>query len=171
MNENNKMRSIEIEKVTINIGLGSGGERLERIKQYVEALFKTKFVKTLARTRNPTFKIKKGDVIGLKATFRGKKAIEVLKNCLMANKNKLKGESFNSLGHFSFGVKEYIEYPNAKYDPSIGLFGFDVCVTFKRKGYRIAKRRIKNARIGKKHLTNREDAIEFMKKNFNITIA
>ncbi|MCX8166611.1 MAG: 50S ribosomal protein L5 [Candidatus Micrarchaeota archaeon] len=166
----NKMRDIEIEKVTINLGLGSSGEKMDNIKEYCENLFGRKFVKTLARTRNPTFKIKKGEPIGLKCTFRKKEAEKVLRDSLSAVRNKLKKKNFDRFGNLSFGVKEYIDYPNAKYDSTIGLFGFDVCVTFKRKGYRVVKRKIGFSKIGKSHRITKDECMEFMKTKYKVEI-
>ncbi|MEM3373227.1 MAG: 50S ribosomal protein L5, partial [Candidatus Anstonellales archaeon] len=120
-NKQNVMRNIEIEKVTVNLGLGSSGEKMDNIKEYCENLFGRKFVKTLARTRNPTFKIRKGEPIGLKCTFRKAQAEKVLRDALAAVRNKIKKAAFDKLGNISFGVKEYIDYPNAKYDSAIGL--------------------------------------------------
>lgn len=173
MDENtltNPMRDILIEKVTISLGLGGSGERMENIKNYCENLFGRKFMKTLARKRNPTFKLKKRDEIGIKCTFRGAMATEVLKKSLHAARNKIKASSFDKIGNFSFGVKEYIEYPGAKYDSEIGLFGFDVCVTFKRRGFRITDKKIRNSKVGKKHITTQKECMEFMKKNFGTDI-
>ena len=37
--------------------------------------------------------------------------------------------SFQDNGNFSFGIKSYIDIPGEKYDPEIGLMGFDVTTT------------------------------------------
>ena len=164
----NPMREVKIEKVTVNIGVGGAGDRLELIKGYIENLLSATFVKTKARTRNPTFKIRKGDVIGLKATFRGPGAVDVVNRSLASIRGKIKESYFDRQGNFSFGVKEYIEFPGAKYDPAIGLFGFDVCVTFKRAGYGVVDRKIKTSKVPKSHMTTKPECLDFVKKNFKV---
>ncbi|MCC7552823.1 50S ribosomal protein L5 [Candidatus Micrarchaeota archaeon] len=164
------MQEILVEKVTLNIGAGEGGQKLENAKLLLERLSGRKAIKTLSKTRNPVFHIKKGDPIGVKVTLRGKLAEDILKKSLKAAENKISKKSIDKFGNFSFGVKEYIDYPGIKYDPTIGIIGFDVCVTLKRKGTRIEKRRIKQTKIGKKHKIKKEESINFIKEKYNINI-
>lgn len=171
MNKDNPMRAIKIEKVTVNIGAGSAGEVLENAKKLLERITGKKPVETKARKRNPLFKIRVGLPIGTKVTLRGNDAEKFLKNAFSANKNVLNAVAFDTGGNFSLGVKEYIDFPGAKYDPSIGMFGFDVCVTLTRKGGRRTNmRKIKTSKIGKSHRISPEESKEFVKNKFNINI-
>ena len=122
----------------------------------------------MARRRDPVFKLRKGLHIGTKVTLRGKTALEFLEKALAAKKRILKLENFDRTGNFAFGVAEYIDFPGAKYDPKIGMYGFDVCVTLMRKGKRVALRKIGQSKIGKAHLIKKEDAIEFAKSKLNV---
>jgi len=166
----NKMREVVLEKVTLNIGVGEAGEKLENAKRLLEKITEMKPVPTKARVRNPTFKIRQGDNIGAKVTLRGTKAEEVAKKALDTLDFKILTTCFDTSGNFSFGVKEYIDYPGLKYDPKIGMMGFDVCVTLKRRGYRIAKRRVARAKISQKHRVTKVEAIEFAKKQFGAKV-
>ncbi|MBI4399836.1 50S ribosomal protein L5 [Candidatus Micrarchaeota archaeon] len=170
MNDN-KMKEISIEKITVNIGVGEAGQKLENARILLERLTNRKVVTTKAKIRNPVFKIKKGDPIGAKVTLRKQDAREFLKKALDAVDSKISERYFDKLGNFSFGVPEYIDFPGAKYDPKIGIIGFDVCVTLKRKGFRIKKRRRAKAKVGKKHLLSRDEAIQFVKNNFKIELS
>ena len=164
------MKDIVIEKVTLNIGVGEGGQQLENAKTLLERIGGNTAVKTLSKTRNPVFHIKKGDPIGVKVTLRGGNALEVLKKSFKAHDNRIAKKSFDPFGNFAFGIKEYIEYPGIKYDPKIGIIGFDVCVTLKRRGKRVSKRRRKKTKIGHKHKITKDEAIEFVKKRFEIEV-
>ena len=164
------MQEILIEKVTLNIGAGEGGQKLENAKILLEKISNRKPIKTLSKTRNPVFHIKKGDPIGVKVTLRGKLAEEILKKSLKAVENKLSKKSVDKFGNFSFGVKEYIDYTGIKYDPTIGIIGFDVCVTLRRKGTRVEKRRVRKTKIGKKHKIKKEESINFITEKFNIKV-
>ncbi len=170
MEENkNPMREILVEKVTLNIGTGESGQKLENAKTLLGLISNREPVATCAKVRNPVFKIKKGDKIGAKVTLRGKAAKDVLERALKAVENTLQERSFDANGNFSFGVKEYIDFPGVKYDPKIGIIGFDVCVTLRRRGARVATRRRAKGRVGKAHKLTRDEGIAFV-KGMNVKI-
>jgi large subunit ribosomal protein L5 len=167
----NPMREIIIEKVTLNIGVGQGGEQLENAKTLLKRLTGETPTETLAKVRNPVFHIKKGDPIGVKVTLRKEKAIEFLKKALKVKEFKLSEKNFDKFGNFAFGVEEYIHFPGAKYDPKIGIIGFDVCVSLKRKGgWRTKYKKINNSKIPKDHRITKEEGIEFAKKVLNVEV-
>jgi large subunit ribosomal protein L5 len=163
------MREIRIEKVTVSMGVGEAGEKLENAKTLLNRLTGKKAIETTARLRNPVFKIKKGDTIGAKITLRKKVAEEFLKKAIDAVDGKLKSNSFDREGNFSFGIKEYIDFPGAKYDPKIGILGFDVCTTLRRKGGRVSLRRRRMAKVGRKHRITVNEAQEFLKEKFGVS--
>lgn len=155
------MKRIRIEKVTLNIGTTTDKEKLERAAKLLEKITGRKPIITKTRKRN-TFGIARGRPIGVKITLRGKAAEEMLMSVLKSVKNTLKSSQING-GNFSIGVKEYIDLPGVKYDPNIGVLGFDCCVTLERPGYRVKRRKIKTAKIGKRHLITKEETIEWVK--------
>ncbi|MDD5337260.1 MAG: 50S ribosomal protein L5 [Candidatus ainarchaeum sp.] len=165
--ESNPMREPVIDKVTVNVGVGSPGDRMDGIKAVMEKLAGSKFIETKARKRNPVFKLRVGLPIGLKTTLRGKKALDFLNRALDSRKRKISASYFDKLGNFSFGVKEYIDFPGAKYNPAVGVFGFDVCVTLKRRGKRVSERMRVPGKTGRKHLLTKEDGVEFAKSKLN----
>ncbi len=166
----NPMREISIEKVTVNIGVGSPGERLDNAKELLRRLTERTPVETMARRREPAFKIRPGMPIGVKVTLRGKEAGAFLEKALAARKRVLSEKNFDKEGNFSFGIAEYIDFPGAKYDPSMGMYGFDVCVTLKRRGRRVAVRKLRNAKVGKAHRITKDEAIGFVKSAFNARV-
>lgn len=164
----NPMQNIRIEKITLNVGCGESGEKLDKAKKLLESLTNKKVVitKTLKRT---TFGMAKGRPIGCKVTLRGKNAEEFLKKALNAIDFKLSKDIFDKHGNFSFGIKEHIDIPGVKYDPEIGIFGMDVCVTLERPGFRIKRKKI-SGKIGKKHLIHPEEAMEWVVKNYKVEL-
>jgi large subunit ribosomal protein L5 len=166
----NVMMEVIIDKVTANIGVGAPGDRLEYAKELLNRLTKSKAIETTAKRREPVFKLRKGLPIGTKVTLRGKRAAEFLDKALTANRRLLKAENFDKLGNFAFGVAEYIDFPGAKYNPEAGMFGFDVCVTLKRRGERVCRRKIMRSKIGKKHRITKEEAIQFVREKLNAKI-
>ena len=164
------MQNVRIEKVTVNIGVGQPGERLDNAEKLLEEITGAKPVRTLAKKRNPVFKLRKGLPIGVKVTLRKDKAVEFLKKAFAAVKNKIKRSNFDNNGNLSFGIKEYIDFPGVKYKPEIGMFGFDVCITLEKPGYRVKKRKIASSRVGKKQKVRVDEAIEFIKSMFNVEV-
>lgn len=168
----NKMREILIEKVTVNMGIGEPGENLDNAKELLARLSGgKKIIETASKRRVPSFHLRKGLPIGVKVTMRKKNAEEFLKKALAAKKNTLKEKNFDSTGNFSFGIAEYIDFPGVKYDPSMGMYGFDVCVTLKRKGERVSKRKLRKSKIGKSHRITKQEAIEFAKDKYEVKFA
>jgi large subunit ribosomal protein L5 len=166
----NKMKEAMIDKVTLNIGVGKAGQELENAKALLERLSGAKAVPTHAKVRNPVFRIKKGDIIGTKTTLRGAQATDFLKKALKVKDFALPARSFDKEGNFSFGVPEYIEFPGAKYDPKIGMLGFDVCVTLRRRGFRVARRRRAKAKLGRTHRLTKQDGMEFAKAALSLRV-
>ncbi len=165
----NPMLRISVAKVTLNMGAGGPGEKLEKSKKLLEKASAQKVVITKAKKRS-TFGVAKGRQIGVKAIMRGKPAEEFLKKILEATGNKIKASQFDNHGNFSIGVHEYIDIPGMKYDPSIGIMGFDVSITLKRPGYRVSKRRIRPAKIGGGHMITKEQAIEWLKESMGTEV-
>ncbi|MCL5009376.1 MAG: 50S ribosomal protein L5 [Candidatus Parvarchaeota archaeon] len=165
----NKMREIIIAKVTINVGVGEPGPKLEKISKLIEQISGAKTVRTTTKRRIPEWNLRPGLEIGVKTTVRGKRAEDLLKNLLAGVDNKIRESSFDNSGNFSFGVSEYVHIPGAKYDYTVGIIGLSVAVTLERRGFSIAKRRIP-AQIGSKHRISKEEAIAFIKNKYNVDI-
>ncbi len=108
--------------------------------------------------------------IGCKITLRKGKMKELIVRLLDAKNNTLKEKQFDNSGNIAFGVPEYIDIPDVKYDTKIGMMGLEVCVTLERPGFRIKKRSIKKRKIPQRHRITKQDAIDFMKKNFDVKI-
>lgn len=165
----NKMREILIEKVTANIGIGEPGEKLDHAKGLLSRLAEDrKPIETHAKRREPAFKLRKGLSIGAKVTLRGPSAKSFLEKALTAKRKVLDESNFDKQGNFAFGIREYIDFPGAKYDPSIPMYGFDVCVSLTRKGRRVSLRKLRPAKVGKHHRITKEEAMEFVKSTFEV---
>jgi large subunit ribosomal protein L5 len=57
-----------------------------------------------------------------------------------------------------------------KYDPEIGIFGMDISVVLRRAGNRITQRNLLKRRIPKGHRVARNEAIQYMKDNYEIEV-
>lgn len=167
--EQNPIRAVKIEKVTLNIGCGDDKVKIEKSAKLLEYLTETKPVITKSKKRS-TFGVVKGRPIGVMVTLRKQKAAEFLKKALAGVENKLKNSQFDKEGNFSFGIREYIDMPGVKYKHDIGMMGFDVVVTIERAGFRIKRRRIQQRKIPKKHRINKEETVAWLEKNFGVKV-
>jgi len=167
--KSNPMKEIYVSKVTVNIGTGEPGAKLDKAVELLKTLTGRKVVKTSTQKRIPSFNLRPDLEIGCKSTVR-KGAKEFLKRLFEAVDNKINRKSFDRTGNFSFGVKEYISVPEMEYDPSVGIIGFDVCVTLERPGYRVKKRKMRRSAVGPSHIIKPEEAMEFVKREFGVEV-
>lgn len=166
----NPSRNIKIDKVTLNIGAGKDQVKLDKGMKLLKNITNVSPVKTVTSKRIPGWGLRPGLPIGCKVTLRRKNAVEVLRRLVQAKDNNLRESQFDPNGNIAFGIEEYIDIPEVKYDPEIGIIGLEVCVTLERNGFRIKRRRIAKKKVPKKHMITKQEAIDFMKKDFNIEL-
>ncbi len=170
MDQGNKMQEIGIEKVTVNMGVGANPDEMRSAQKIIERITGKKAIQTKCRVRLPKWNLRPGLPIGLKVTLRDNDAAAFLLRALSAKDNRLSSRNFDNSGNFGFGIKEYIDLPDARYDPSLGIRGFDILVTLNRPGYRIKRRKRKPAKIGKNHVIKKQEAIAFVQKKFGVVV-
>lgn len=164
----NPMQEVRIEKVTLNIGTGGPGEKLDKALKLLGKITSTKPVATASKKRIPTWGVRPGLQIGCKVTLRKKKAEELLKRLLAARADKLPASSIDKTANLSFGIPEYIDIPGVEYDAGIGIIGLEVAVTFEKPGYRIKKRQLLKRKIPYRHQLKKDEVMKFMKEKFNV---
>ena len=167
----NAMLVPSITKVTINIGVGEGGQRLQLAEKVLEVLTGMKPVRTLATQTNRDLGTRRGAPIGCKVTIRGEEEIQkFLKDAFWVRQNALPAYNFDSQGNLSFGISDYTDFPKQKYDPDIGIFGMDVNVVLERPGHRVSRRRQRSARVGLKHRVGREESKLWFQEFYELEI-
>lgn len=158
-----------IEKVVVNISVGKSGEPLEKATKVLKELTGQTPCKRKAKDSVRDFNIRKGESIACIVTLRGEDAIAFLNRVLPVIDKKISSRSFDRQGNFSFGIKEHIEISGVKYDPEVGIFGMDVCVSVTRPGYRVKNRRKEN-KLGAKHVLTPEESMAFVKNTLGVEI-
>lgn len=164
------MRKVRISKIVLNVGVGKSGEPLEKAAKVLEYLAEQKPSFRRAKKTVRDFGIHKKEPIGVMVTVRGPKVVELLKKLLKAKEDKLPLLSFDEFGNVNFGIKEHIDIPGTKYDPDIGIFGMNVCVSLERPGYRVMRRRWMRSKVGRKHRVGRNEAIDLFKREFGVEV-
>lgn len=160
----------KIEKVVVNLNVGKSGEPLEKANKVLKEITDQTPVKRKAKKTIRDFGIREGESIAVVVTLRKQKAIDFLKKVLPVVDNKVSKSSFDVRGNFAFGLKEHIEIPGVKYDPEIGIFGMDICVSINRPGQRVRIRRKEKQTIGRKHILTPEESIIFVKQTLGVQI-
>lgn len=166
----NIMKKISLEKIVLNMGVGKSGDAIQVAKKALDGISGKKSCARDAKETQRDFGVRKGEPIGAAVTIRGNDAIALAKRLFEAKGNQVKGRSFDDFGNFSFGIREHIDIPGVKYDPTIGILGLDVAMTLTRPGYGIRTRSKHKASVGKSHRITSQEAKDFVVKEFGVTI-
>lgn len=164
------MKKPRLEKLVLNIGVGVGGEELERAVTVLETITGKKPVKTLSKKNIKEFNLRIGRPIGTKVTIRGETAEKLLKRLLIVNNNRMLRKSFDHFGNFGFGITEHITIPGIEYDNLIGIWGLDVTGRVVRPGMRVKYRRKGRAKIPRHHYVSKAETQYFLKKNYGVQV-
>ncbi len=166
----NLMKKISLAKVVLNMGVGKSGDPIEIGKKALEQITGKKPNERNAKKAQRDWGVRKGEPIGIAVTVRGNDATELLKRLLVAKDNQIKERVFDNEGNLSFGIKEYIDIPEIKYDPNIGILGLEVSVSLVRPGFNIKLRSRRKTKVGKNHRITKNDAIKFLTEEFGVKI-
>lgn len=127
-----------LEKITLNIGLGSGlkdAKFIEDTENTLQRISGQKPVKTLSKKSIAGFKIREGMIIGLKVTLRKSRMYDFvykLINIVFPRVRDFWGLNPNSVdkqGNLSIGFKEHIVFPEIRPDVIERLHGLEVVIT------------------------------------------
>src|SRR5215472_14346773 len=166
----NPMLNIRVGKVTVNIATGKSGEPLEKAKKILNQITNKTPTTKLAKKAIKDWGIRKGEPIATVVTLRREEAGQFLTRALDAVSNKVNNSCFDEFGNFSFGIREHIEIPGTRYVPELGIVGATVHVTLERPGYRLRRRSIRPAKIGRDNYVSKKDALQFIQENFRTQV-
>ena len=168
--ESNPNLKPRLEKVVVNIAVGTSGDILQKAATVLETMTGQKPQFVGAKKSIKDFGIRKGENIAVKVTLRGEKADLFLKKVLVERDFRILRKSIDHYGNTSFGVKEHINVPGMKYDPNVGIFGFDVSIRLYRPGYRVRTRKIRKSKIPKKQYVSKDETILFLEENYKAEV-
>ena len=92
-------------------------------------------------------------------------ATEILERGLKVKEYELQRKNFSATGNFGFGVTEHIDL-GIKYDPTTGIYGMDFYVCLERPGFRVARRKARQARVGVKHRITKDQAVQWFQQKY-----
>jgi len=166
----NIMQKPKIDKVVLSAG--AVGNDLEKARKLLEIIsgMKAKVTRSGPRKRIPSFNVRPNMELGVIVTIRGaKKKNEVLLKLLGAIDNALKSKQVAD-GHFSFGIREYIDIPGMEYIREIGIRGLNVTVVFEKPGLRVKHKKIKGGHVPARQRVSKEEIIKFMEDNYKTKV-
>ncbi|VAW14234.1 LSU ribosomal protein L5p (L11e) [hydrothermal vent metagenome] len=133
----NPMEVPQLDKVVLNMGVGSAVGDSKKIKVAVEEMTKIagqKPVVTRAKNSIAGFKLREEMAIGTKVTLRQSRMFDFVDRLItialprVRDFRGLSGKSFDGNGNFAMGIKEHIVFPEIDYDKVDQIWGFDVIV-------------------------------------------
>ena len=145
----NSMSVPKIEKITINMGLGSAlGDKkiLESALEELGLISSQKPLTCLARKSVASFKLREGNAIGCKVTLRKERMYEFLDRLVnvaiprIRDFRGLNDKSFDGRGNYNMGITEQIVFPEIEFDKVTKVRGMDIAITTNAKNDEDAKK-------------------------------
>ena len=142
LNYKSIMQVPKIEKITLNMGVGSAlqnPKELEGAANDLTRLAGQKSVVTKARKSIANFKLREGQSIGCMVTLRGNRMYEFLDRLLsiaiprIRDFRGLSRKSFDSKGNYTFGVKEQNIFPEVDFDSVVSVKGMNITIVSSAK--------------------------------------
>lgn len=131
----NVMQIPKLEKIVLNMGLGSDKDNPKGIEHAVEELSLItgqKAIVTKAKKSVANFKVREGMNIGAKVTLRGDRMYyfaDKLMNIVLPRVRDFRGvsvKSFDGRGNYAMGLKEQLIFPEINYDDMDKVRGMDI---------------------------------------------
>lgn len=131
----NVMQAPELEKISVNVGLGAATQDpklLEAAVKELEQIVGQKVVITRARKSISNFKLREGVPIGCRVTLRRGRMYEFLDRFISVAVPRIRDfrgfseKSLDGRGNFTVGIKEQIVFPEIDVDKVSRITGMDI---------------------------------------------
>ena len=125
----------KLDKIVINIGLGKAKDDkklIEVARNTLEKITGQKPIETKSRYNIASFKLREGNVIGLKVTLRGDKMDEFadrLITIVLPRLRDFRGVSataFDKQGNYSIGLKDQSVFPELSFEETTTIHGLQI---------------------------------------------
>ena len=170
MEKKNPMRDIQIDKVVLSTCVGDRPDQLEKIATTYREFTGQECKQGIAKKTIRQWEVRRSKAIAVYVTLQKQLARDVLYKAICAKEFTFKDSNVTPKGHFNFGLREHIDL-GIKYNPSVGIFGLNLAIVLRRKGFRVSERKIKKGKVGKKQLITHAEAKEWLENEFNVTFS
>ncbi|HEX7963272.1 MAG TPA: 50S ribosomal protein L5 [Candidatus Saccharimonadales bacterium] len=129
-----------LQKITLNVGLGKAKDDKKVIEAATNTLTKItgqKPAQTIAKKSIASFKLREGNMIGLKVTLRGDKMYEFMDRLITIVLPRLRdfhgvsNKAFDRQGNFSLGMVDQSVFPELTFDETTTSHGLQAVFTIK----------------------------------------
>jgi large subunit ribosomal protein L5 len=131
------MQIPRLDKVIVNVACGeskNNAKEIEAICKDIGIITGQKPVTCRARKSVANFKLREGEIVGVKVTLRGDKMYEFLDRLFSVALPRVRDfrginpNSFDGRGNYAFGLKEQLIFPEIEYDKVDKIRGMDICI-------------------------------------------
>ena len=131
----NRMEVPYLEKIVLNVGLGSGKDDPKLLDSVVAEMTRIsgqRPVITKARKSISNFGLRDGMPIGVKVTLRGARMYQFMDRYIstaiprVRDFRGLNSRAFDGRGNFTVGVREQMIFPEIDYDKIVRVHGMDI---------------------------------------------
>ncbi len=131
----NRMEVPYLEKIVLNVGLGSGKDdpkMLDSVVAEITRISGQRPIITKARKSISNFGLRDGMPIGVKVTLRGARMYQFLDRYIstaiprVRDFRGLNSRAFDGRGNFTVGVREQMIFPEIDYDKIVRVHGMDI---------------------------------------------
>jgi len=145
----NELAVPRIEKIVVSTGISSSisnPKKMEMIRNGLTMITGQKPIETKAKKAISSFKLKKGQEVGMKVTLRGERMFDFLDkliNITLPRTKDFKGvvNRFDGQGNLTIGFKEQLPFPEV--EGSTDTFGLEVTIVTSAKKDEQAKELLK----------------------------
>jgi len=136
----NRHQVPRLEKITVNVGLGKAKDDkkvIEAAKNTLRKITGQNPVETVAKKSIATFKLREGNMIGLKVTLRGDRMYEFMDRLITIVLPRLRdfhgvsNKAFDRQGNFSLGLTDQSVFPELAFDETTTAHGLQTVFTIK----------------------------------------
>jgi len=137
---NNPHQVPKLEKITLNVGLGKAKDDKKVIEAATNTLRKItgqQPIQTIAKKSIASFKLREGNMIGLKVTLRGDRMYEFLDRIITIVLPRLRdfhgvsNKAFDRQGNFSLGLIDQSVFPELTFDETTTAHGMQAVMTIR----------------------------------------
>ena len=146
------MQIPKLDKIIINVGAGEAKENekiIDSIMSDLAQITGQKPIPCRAKKSVANFKLRQGQVIGVKVTLRGDRMYEFVDRLFnvalprVRDFRGINGNSFDGRGNYAFGIKEQMIFPEIDFDKIDAVRGMDICFVTTAKTDEEAKELLK----------------------------
>jgi large subunit ribosomal protein L5 len=138
----NPMQVPKITKVVVSIGVGSTPDKAKRalIFDRLAEITGQKPKETKTKKAIATFKSRQGDLAGYQVTLRGERMasfLDKLIHVVLPRTRDFRGlsaDSIDSMGNYTFGIKEHTVFPETADEDIKDVFGMAITIVTTGKG-------------------------------------